>query len=105
MRLSLVTAIAAKLALLPALPTSLAAQNADARLEALKVEALELVEGRAKLVQVMVDKLFSFGELGMQEFETQRYLTGILEVYFSDRHVMNLSHSHLIPHWIECSRS
>ena len=23
--------------------------------------------------------LFSFGELGMQEFETQRYLTGLLE--------------------------
>ena len=79
MRPSLITAFAATLALLPALATSLAAQDANPRLEALKVEALELVESRAKLVQVMVDKLFSFGELGMQEFETQRYLTGLLE--------------------------
>jgi aminobenzoyl-glutamate utilization protein B len=31
------------------------------------------------MVQEIVDMLFSFGELGMQEFETQRYLTGILE--------------------------
>jgi aminobenzoyl-glutamate utilization protein B len=29
--------------------------------------------------QQMVDSVFSFGELGFQEFETQRYLTGILE--------------------------
>jgi aminobenzoyl-glutamate utilization protein B len=27
----------------------------------------------------MVDEVFSFGELGMQEFETSKYLTGILE--------------------------
>ena len=52
---------------------------ADARLEALKKEAAEKVEGRAKLVQEMVDSVFSFGELGFQEFETSRYLTGILE--------------------------
>ena len=51
----------------------------DARLEALKKEAAEKVEGRAKLVQEMVDSVFSFGELGFQEFETSRYLTGILE--------------------------
>jgi aminobenzoyl-glutamate utilization protein B len=44
----------------------------------MKIEALELVEGRAKLVQEIVDQLFSFGELGFQEFETQRYLTGLL---------------------------
>jgi aminobenzoyl-glutamate utilization protein B len=31
------------------------------------------------LAQQMVDSVFSFGELGFQEFETQRYLTGILE--------------------------
>jgi aminobenzoyl-glutamate utilization protein B len=29
-------------------------------------------------VQEIVDHLFSFGELGFQEFETQRYLTGLL---------------------------
>ncbi|MFQ5537436.1 MAG: amidohydrolase [Gemmatimonadota bacterium] len=48
-------------------------------LEALKEEALELVQQRAKLVQEIVDQLFSFGELGMQEFEAQKYLTGLLE--------------------------
>jgi aminobenzoyl-glutamate utilization protein B len=37
------------------------------------------VEQRAKLVQEIIDHLFSFSELGMQEFETQRYLTGLLE--------------------------
>ena len=30
-------------------------------------------------IQRMVDTQFSFGELGFQEFETQRYLTGILK--------------------------
>ena len=61
-----------------AAPPSLFAQ-ADARLESLKEEALELVEARSKLVQEIIDHLYSFGELGMQEFETQRYLTGLLE--------------------------
>ena len=60
------------------LPAALSAQ-ADPRLESLKDEALELVETRADLVQEIIDMLFSFGELGMQEFETQRYLTGLLE--------------------------
>jgi aminobenzoyl-glutamate utilization protein B len=32
-----------------------------------------------KQAQVMVDTVFSFGELGFQEFETSKYLTGILE--------------------------
>ena len=73
--------VAATLAALVFLPAALAArttQDADPRLEAMKIEALELVEGRAKLVQEIVDHLFSFGELGFQEFETQRYLTGLL---------------------------
>ena len=55
------------------------AQGTDARLERLKTEALEKVNARAKLVQEIVDMLFSFGELGMQEFETSRYLTGLLQ--------------------------
>ena len=33
---------------------------------------------RAKLAQVMVDSIFSFGELGFQEVETSRYITGVL---------------------------
>jgi aminobenzoyl-glutamate utilization protein B len=56
-----------------------AQQPADARLERLKQEALSKVDARAKMVQEIVDQVYSFGELGMQEFETSKYLTGILE--------------------------
>jgi aminobenzoyl-glutamate utilization protein B len=77
------TKLAASLALsalLAATPTSANAQAVDsARIERLKAEALTRVEGRAKLVQEIIDHLFSFSELGFQEFETQRYLTGLLE--------------------------
>ncbi len=51
----------------------------DPRLERFKTEVLANVEGRAKMVQEIVDMLFSFGELGFQEVETSKYLTGILE--------------------------
>ncbi len=37
------------------------------------------VASMEKLTQVMVDKIFSFSELGQQEFETSAYITGILE--------------------------
>ena len=36
-------------------------------------------ESRAKLAQVMVDKIFSFSELGQQGIETSAYVTGVLE--------------------------
>lgn len=39
---------------------------------------------RAKLAQEIVDKIFSFGELGMQEFETSAYLTSILREHGFD---------------------
>jgi aminobenzoyl-glutamate utilization protein B len=55
------------------------AARPDPRLEKLKAEALTKVEGRAKMIQEIVDQLFSFGELGMQEVETSKYLTGLLE--------------------------
>jgi len=51
----------------------------DPRLEKLKAEALTKVAARADLVQQIIDQVFSFGELGMQEFETSKYLTGVLE--------------------------
>jgi aminobenzoyl-glutamate utilization protein B len=73
--LSIGLCVTAALSLIPA---GLQAQG-DPRLDALKDEALTLVDGRSKQVQEIVDMLFSFGELGFQEFETQRYLTGILE--------------------------
>ncbi len=50
----------------------------DPRLARLKKEVVTDVEGRAKSTQEMVDQVFSFGELGFQEFETSKYLTDIL---------------------------
>src|SRR5437868_10615881 len=60
-------------------PAAQPAKPSDPRVERLKAEALTKIEGRAKQIQEMVDMVFSFGELGMQEFETSKYLTGILE--------------------------
>ncbi len=86
---SLVAGLAA-VAALPASATALLAQGAtppaaaaaaapvDPRLEKLKAEALVMVESRAKQVQEIVDMLFSFQELGFQEFESQRYITTLL---------------------------
>ena len=49
------------------------------KLDALKKEALADVESRAQFSQQMVDQIFSYGELGFQEFETNRYLIDILK--------------------------
>jgi aminobenzoyl-glutamate utilization protein B len=62
------------------LPTMLAAQaKPDARIDRLKTDLATAIDARAKMAQQMVDQVFSFGELGMQEIETSKYLTGILE--------------------------
>ena len=37
------------------------------------------IDGMKDFTQQMVDQVFSFGELGFQEVETSKYLTGILE--------------------------
>jgi aminobenzoyl-glutamate utilization protein B len=47
-------------------------------LTGLKAEAVARVDSLAKLTQEINDSLFSFSELGFQEFETQRYLTAVL---------------------------
>ena len=47
------------------------------KLEALKAEAAKEIDAKAKMIQEMVDQVFSFGELGMQEVETSRYLSGL----------------------------
>ncbi len=54
------------------------APEPDERLPALKEEAFGRVDELAGLTQVMVDKIFSFGELGFQEVETSRYLKRVL---------------------------
>ncbi len=77
-----VVALAAALAASLGASTVAAAQKApkpDPRLEKLKAEAIGKIDARAKLIQEIIDQVFSFGELGMQEFETSRYLTGLLE--------------------------
>ena len=56
---------------------SASAQSED-QLEALKQEAVTEVESLRKFTQQAVDQIFSFGELGFQEFETSSYVTGIL---------------------------
>lgn len=55
------------------------AQPAAGRVDALKKDAVQQVDGMAKLAQEMVDSVFSFGELGFQEVETSKYLTAVLE--------------------------
>ena len=45
----------------------------------MKQKLVSSVAGHAKDVQVMVDQIFSYGELGFQEFETSAYLTSVLE--------------------------
>jgi aminobenzoyl-glutamate utilization protein B len=46
---------------------------------AMKADLAGQIDGMKKQAQVMVDSVFSFGELGFQEFETSKYLSGILE--------------------------
>jgi aminobenzoyl-glutamate utilization protein B len=60
-------------------PPAAAGTPAPPRLAAYKTEAAASIDGMYDLAQQMVDSVFSFSELGFQEFETQRYLTSILE--------------------------
>ena len=49
------------------------------RIEKFRAVVVDGVEKRRKLAQVINDTVFSFGELAYQEFETSKYLTGLLE--------------------------
>ena len=77
-------AIAAALSVVAAQPQQPAADtspalDADPRLDDFKREVIADIDARRDFTQQMVDSIFSFSELGFQEFETQRYVTGILE--------------------------
>ena len=61
------------LLLAPILP----AQNTPS-LDTLKHEGAEETDKLQTFTQQMVDQIFSYSELGFQEFETSRYVTGIL---------------------------
>jgi len=64
--------------LLAALVLPAAAEAQSRRLRQLLDEVTAEVEANRKLTQVMVDKIFSFSELGFQEYETSRYLVNLL---------------------------
>src|SRR5579862_3705718 len=49
------------------------------KVAAMKADLAGEIDHMQKQAQVMVDSVFSFGELGFQEFETSKYLSGILE--------------------------
>ncbi|SNR42828.1 aminobenzoyl-glutamate utilization protein B [Maribacter sedimenticola] len=53
-------------------------KRSNKQIEKLKAEVASIVEDNKKQSQVMVDKIFSFSELGFQEVESSKYLTGIL---------------------------
>ena len=58
---------------------SVAVAQQKPSLDQLKKEAIAGVDARRVFTQQMVDQIFSFGELGFQEFETSKYLTDVLE--------------------------
>ncbi|HEU4691707.1 MAG TPA: amidohydrolase [Vicinamibacterales bacterium] len=60
-------------------PAPAAAPPVPPKLAQYKQEAAASIDAMADLAQQMVDSVFSFGEIGFQEHETQRYLTAILE--------------------------
>src|SRR5271154_6873455 len=72
----LLTCVIVFLSVLPTLPTQTLSSE---KIEKLKADVLAEVEKNAVLGQQINDMLFSFGELGFQEKETQTYLTGLLE--------------------------
>ncbi len=61
-------------------PAALAQQRGrpDPRLERYKQEVAQDIDGRAEFTAQMVDQIFSFAELGFQEFETSKYLVNLL---------------------------
>jgi|TARA_B100000809_G_C15128848_1_gene527493 aminobenzoyl-glutamate utilization protein B len=57
---------------------SLCQTLSNKKIEKIKTEAITIVESNYKNTEIMVDKVFSFAELGFQEVETSKYLTDIL---------------------------
>jgi hypothetical protein len=63
---------------LAALAVAPVASADGAKLDVLKKEAAAEIDRLKDMSQQMVDQVFSFGELGFQEFETSKYLAGVL---------------------------
>ena len=54
-------------------------QVSPEKLAGMKADLAGQIDAMKKQAQVMTDTVFSFGELGFQEVETSKYLSGILE--------------------------
>ena len=59
-------------------PVAAGAQTAPAELDEWKTRLVSYIESRRDFTADVVDQIFSYGELGFQEFETSRYLVDIL---------------------------
>jgi len=70
-----------KLLLISAMCFTASAQNrmTPERAAGIKADLVGQIDAMKKQAQVMSDTVFSFGELGFQEFETSKYLTDLLE--------------------------
>lgn len=70
-----------KLAILLAMTSVIASAQtvSPEKVAAMKADLGGEIDGMKKQAQVMVDTVFSFGELGFQEFETSKYLSDMLE--------------------------
>lgn len=65
-------------AVLVCIAIAMPAQSQSEATQGYRMQVVKDVEAMKKQTQVMIDMVFSFGELGFQEIETSRYLTGIL---------------------------
>ena len=74
--LARITAVVATL--LVAWPFVVSAQSAPDELDEWKADLVSSIEARRDFTADMVDQIFSYGELGFQEFETSRYLVDLL---------------------------
>src|SRR6185503_19564555 len=80
----LVIAVTVSVGAAPQTPASAPAQAsaqspANPKLDQYKRDVALEVDGMREDIQRMNDQVFSFAELGFQEFETSKYLTGILK--------------------------
>ena len=66
------------IALLCSMQTMAQKKYTEKDLAALKQTLMQTVASKSKDVQVMVDQIFSFAELGFQEVETSKYITSVL---------------------------
>ncbi len=73
------TSLLALLYILLATPATAQQKFSKRQIQKIKTETLNQVQERHKMTQVMIDKIFSFAELGFQEYESSAYLTAVLE--------------------------